>query len=126
VSGILAPLNPDCFPCIDEWLHRDAVCPFCRHALTLASLLPLPADESEYVEPTQNPVAPVTRSAKIEELVKYLKVFDINDKTLVFSQFTSFLDIVSGALNQEGIQFCRFDGSMNAKQVGNSPRITEV
>jgi SWI/SNF-related matrix-associated actin-dependent regulator of chromatin subfamily A3 len=40
---------------------------------------------------------------------------------LVFSQFTSFLDIVAGSLKAEGIQFCRFDGSMNAKQVSSQP-----
>jgi len=72
------------------------------------------------VEPTQNPVAPTIRSAKIEELVRYLKIFDTRDKTLVFSQFTSFLDLVAGSLKQEGIQYCRFDGSMNAKQVRDS------
>lgn len=70
------------------------------------------------MEPVENPIAPAIRSAKIEELIKYLKVFDTNDKTLVFSQFTSFLDLVAGSLKQEGIQYCRFDGSMNAKQVG--------
>lgn len=114
--------SPVCFPCIDEWLHRDTVCPFCRHTVTTSSLLALPAEESEFVEPAENPSAPATRSAKIEELIKYLKVFDTKDKTLVFSQFTSFLDLVAGSLKDAGIHFCRFDGSMNAKRVRAHPR----
>ena len=98
------------------------MCPFCRHTVTTSSLLALPAEESEFVEPAENPSAPATRSAKIEELIKYLKVFDTKDKTLVFSQFTSFLDLVAGSLKDAGIHFCRFDGSMNAKRVRAHPR----
>lgn len=87
-----------------------------RHPLALSSLLELPPD----VDPTSvedNVVKPPTRSAKIAELVRYLKAFDANDKTLVFSQFTTFLDRVAGVLQEEGITFCRFDGSMPAKKV---------
>jgi hypothetical protein len=69
---------------------------------------------SEYVEPEE--VTPV-KSAKIEEIIKYLKVFEKNDKSLVFSQFTSFLDLVAAGLKAEGIKFCRFDGSMSSKKV---------
>ena len=108
---------PDCFPCIDEWLNRDLNCPQCRHAITTASLLVLPAEASEYVEPDDN--ATVIKSAKISELVKYLEVFDPHDKTLVFSQFTSFLDHVAATLKERGILFCRFDGSMPGKKAGH-------
>lgn len=112
----LTHTTSDCLPCIDEWLHRDQICPFCRHAITLASLLALPPDET-YVEPPETPDVTEHRSAKVKELVKYLKVFDAKDKTLVFSQFTSFLNIVAGALKEEGITHCRFDGTMSAKKV---------
>lgn len=94
------------------------MCPFCRHSVTNASLLSLPPEEPEFMESAAYAPTPTTKSAKIEELVKYLKVFDTKDKTLVFSQFTSFLDLVAGSLKEEGITFCRFDGSMNAKKVG--------
>jgi len=66
------------------------------------------------VEPEE--VTPV-KSAKIEEIIKYLKVFEKNDKSLVFSQFTSFLDLVAAGLKAEGISFCRFDGSMSSRKV---------
>jgi SWI/SNF-related matrix-associated actin-dependent regulator of chromatin subfamily A3 len=99
---------------MDEYLPRSNSCPLCRHNINPYSLLELPPDSSEYVEPEE---VPPVKSAKIEEIVKYLKVFDRNDKTLVFSQFTSFLDLVAAGLKAEGIQFCRFDGSMSSKKV---------
>ena len=37
-------------------------------------------------------------------------------KTIVFSIFTSFLDLVEPALYREDIRFCRYDGSMSASQ----------
>lgn len=89
----------------------------CRHPITLNSLLELPPEATEWVEPDDD--VPTVRSAKIIELVRYLKIFDRSDKTLVFSQFTSFLDRVAPALKAEGIRFCRFDGSMNAAKVSS-------
>lgn len=86
-----------------------------RHGLSMASLLELPPDLD--LVPDDVAVKPAARSAKINELVKYLRAFDVGDKTLVFSQFTSFLDRVAGVLGDEGISYCRFDGSMPAKKV---------
>ena len=81
-------------------------------------MLALPPD-ADFVEPTEKPQAPSIRSAKIDALIKSLQVFDKKDKTLVFSQFTSFLDLAAGALREARIEFVRFDGSMNAKQVSD-------
>lgn len=86
-----------------------------RHALSLGSLLELPPDAD--LVPDDVAVKPAARSAKVAELVKYLRAFDAGDKTLVFSQFTSFLDRVAGVLEDEGLSYCRFDGSMPAKRV---------
>lgn len=108
-----------CISCMEEHLPRSNSCPLCRHNINPYSLLELPPDTSEWVEPEE---VPPVKSAKIAELIKYLKVFDPNDKTLVFSQFTSFLDHVAAGLREEGIRFCRFDGSMNSKQVSLSTR----
>ncbi|MCJ1308991.1 DNA helicase rad5 [Agyrium rufum] len=57
-------------------------------------------------------------SAKIAALVTHLKHLrrDLpGTKVVVFSQFTSFLDIIAPALTRENIPFLRFDGSMNQK-----------
>lgn len=86
-----------------------------RHPLELSSLLELPPDAVPDFD--ESSITLSSRSAKINELVRYLKAFDSDDKALVFSQFTSFLDRVAAVLQEEGIPFCRFDGRMNAKKV---------
>lgn len=112
----LTLFSPVCVVCIDTYLARSNSCPMCRHNINANSFLEVPPEVSEWVEPDDS-ASPI-KSAKIAELVKYLKLFNVDDKTLVFSQFTSFLDHVAASLKNEGIQFCRFDGSMNPKQVG--------
>lgn len=88
-----------------------------RHPLRQTSLLELP-DEDGYIAPDES--AGSIKSAKIDELAKYLQAFDENDKTLVFSQFTSFLDHVGTVLRERDINYCRFDGSMSAQKVSQS------
>ncbi|WVR06882.1 hypothetical protein IAU60_003918 [Kwoniella sp. DSM 27419] len=105
-----------CYPCIEQVLLTAPLCPMDRHPIGLPSILELPLEpEDEYVDPvdTQSALKPI-QSAKIDELVKYLKVFPEEEKTLVFSQFTSFLDQVAIRLKEEGISWTRFDGRMNA------------
>ncbi|RSH83079.1 uncharacterized protein EHS24_006736 [Apiotrichum porosum] len=106
--------HPFCFACITEVIRRQAQCPMDRHPISPGSLLELPPDVAE--DDADKYLAPPVRSAKISELVHYLQAFDKDDKTLVFSQFTTFLDRVAAVLQEEGIQFCRFDGSMSAKK----------
>ncbi|KAK5137261.1 hypothetical protein LTR08_000231 [Meristemomyces frigidus] len=58
-------------------------------------------------------------SAKIRTLLSHLKRHkraDPQSKTVIFSQFTSFLDILSPALQHSNITFLRFDGSLSQKQ----------
>ncbi|MCJ1474863.1 DNA helicase rad5 [Lambiella insularis] len=57
-------------------------------------------------------------SAKIVALVGHLKRLrrgEPSTKSVVFSQFTSFLDLISPALAREDIPFLRFDGAMSQK-----------
>ncbi len=51
-------------------------------------------------------------SAKLEALLELLgEAVDGGHRTLVFSQFTSMLDLIVPALDEEGISWCRLDGS---------------
>ncbi|WRT66541.1 uncharacterized protein IL334_003500 [Kwoniella shivajii] len=109
-----------CYPCIERVLLSAPLCPMDRHPIGLPSILELPPDPiAEYVDPLESSqtksLMPI-KSAKIDELVKYLKVFPGDEKTLVFSQFTSFLDQIGLRLRQEGVDWTRFDGRMNASQ----------
>jgi DNA repair protein RAD5 len=51
-------------------------------------------------------------SSKMSALIKHLRQ-NINEnlKTVVFSQFTSFLDLIGEALDYESISFTRLDGT---------------
>ncbi|KAI9713519.1 MAG: DNA helicase rad5 [Bogoriella megaspora] len=58
-------------------------------------------------------------SAKIASLLSHLKRLrreEPNTKSVVFSQFTSFLDLLEPALTRDKILYLRFDGAMSQKQ----------
>jgi len=56
-------------------------------------------------------------SPKIEFLIGKLKeLLDEGHSALVFSQFTSFLDILEEDLSRAGMSFCRLDGSTEVKR----------
>jgi DNA repair protein RAD5 len=54
-------------------------------------------------------------SAKIYTLITHLSKVPPNTKSVVFSQFTSFLDLIGPQLTKAGINFLRLDGSMPQK-----------
>lgn len=80
-------------------------------------MLPIAADTFRVEGQTAVP-APAGRereSAKMRMLLKLLRDVEARgegEKTIVFSQFTSFLDILEPYLNSHGIKFVRYDGSM--------------
>lgn len=54
-------------------------------------------------------------SAKIDKAVELLEAIErrgTNEKTIVFSQFTSLLDLLEVPLSQKGVSYKRYDGSM--------------
>lgn len=54
-----------------------------------------------------------TNSTKIQALISHLTSLPPTIKSCVFSQFTSFLDLISAALTRHSIPFVRFDGTMS-------------
>lgn len=97
-----------CLPCITEVISRDPKCPMDRRPLTMSDLHepPPPTDL------TQIPIREAEEhddagmrggsSAKIDQLVHLLRLMPPNEKSLVFSQFTSFLDKISETFEKEG------------------------
>ena len=64
---------------------------------------------------------PGVMSTKLRMIVELLNDFhkeSCGDKTIIFSQFTSFLDLIEPVLHSHGHDFVRYDGSMrqNARQ----------
>lgn len=113
-----------CLACIAEVLSRDARCPMDRRVLGMGDLIEPPP-------PTELTQAPIRMeddldeaanslrsgsSAKIDQLVHLLKLTPGNEKSLVFSQFTTFLDKIGDAFDEQGISYVRFDGTMSARR----------
>ncbi|KAG5648541.1 hypothetical protein DXG03_003152 [Asterophora parasitica] len=111
-----------CLPCITEVISRDPKCPMDRRPIAMGDLYEPPP-------PTDMTQAPVRReedldstgirggsSAKIDQLVQLLRLTPGTEKSLVFSQFTSFLDKIAETLEAEGIPYVRFDGQMSARR----------
>ncbi|KEY67680.1 hypothetical protein S7711_03933 [Stachybotrys chartarum IBT 7711] len=73
-------------------------------------------EESELYSEDEQPLgygtSRVLASSKIRELIKILHKEVREHKFIVFSQFTSMMDLVEPFLRKEGFKFTRYDGSM--------------
>ncbi len=56
-----------------------------------------------------------TESVKIEELMREIRENSGGHKSLIFSQFSEMLKLISKELEQAGISYCYLDGSTSAK-----------
>ncbi|PCD33213.1 hypothetical protein AU210_009446 [Fusarium oxysporum f. sp. radicis-cucumerinum] len=73
--------------------------------------------------PSRDPNSPqVLASSKIRELIKILQSEVKEHKFIVFSQFTSMLDLVEPFFRKERFRFVRYDGSMKNDQREESLR----
>ncbi|KAI0298566.1 SNF2 family N-terminal domain-containing protein [Russula brevipes] len=104
-----------CLACIMEVLTRDNRCPMDRRVLGIGDLIEPPP-------PTELTQAPILNDDENEAIhlhrptLHLLRLTPENEKSLVFSQFTTFLDKIADVLDKEGIPYVRFDGKMSAKR----------
>ncbi|VEU36620.1 unnamed protein product [Pseudo-nitzschia multistriata] len=92
-------------------------CPLCRKPFSKSDMIRKSAataatqiDKREVAIHDDN----MRRSPKISALLKIIQAgMHPDEKGVIFSQFTSFLDLISQALQEEGHTFVRMDGSMN-------------
>lgn len=103
-----------CRKCISRAIQVQHKCPMCRNTLSEESLLE-PAPESSDDEELGE-IDPETQSSKTEAMLQILQATLKNEgsKVVVFSQWTSFLNIIQNQLNAADIKYTRIDGSMNA------------
>lgn len=110
---ITACTHSFCYPCIERVINEQGKCPFCRAVLDSVAKLVKPAPEDG------GAVQISGTSSKIEALLSILKATRAKGKgtkTIIFSQWTSFLNIVEKEIGEQGFKFCRIDGTMNAKK----------
>ncbi|KAG6007531.1 hypothetical protein E4U21_005832 [Claviceps maximensis] len=102
-----------CRACISRAIEIQHKCPLCRNKLSEESLLE-PAEETAFDESFDI----TTQSSKTQAAMQIIRATLNNSgsKVVVFSQWTSFLNIVQNELDNAGIKYCRVDGSMNAEK----------
>ncbi|KAI0521262.1 SNF2 family N-terminal domain-containing protein [Xylaria bambusicola] len=102
--------------CILDALKRQERCPMCRQELTGDGLLgPRPLDAEI---PTGADVDSDRRSSKTDQLEALVEkhLQDPESKVVIFSQWTSFLDIIETLLVEKKVECARLEGKMNIKQ----------
>ncbi|XXG45426.1 hypothetical protein AAC387_Pa02g0510 [Persea americana] len=88
-------------------------CPICRKLLKKADLITCPSENRFRVDIEKN----WKESSKVSKLVSFLERIQASgEKSIVFSQWTSFLDLLQVPLRKKGIGFLRFDGKLSQKK----------
>lgn len=108
-----------CKACVEGSIAKTPECPFCHKALTSADLVQLPEratqEGASSVLELLKAEHEARSSTKIEALMEELaalRTTDASIKTIVFSQWTTMLDLVELRLRADGVPFVRLDGSM--------------
>nr|GEW34931.1 putative SWI/SNF-related matrix-associated actin-dependent regulator of chromatin subfamily A member 3-like 3 [Tanacetum cinerariifolium] len=92
----------------------QGLCPICRQNLRKTDLITCPSDSKFRVDVEKN----WKESIKVEKLLECLETIrqrQNGEKSIVFSQWTSFLDLLVIPLKRRKIGFLRFDGSLSQK-----------
>ncbi|MEE6500961.1 hypothetical protein FKM82_004011 [Ascaphus truei] len=110
-----------CKPCICQVIHSEqpnAKCPLCRGELHQEHLVECPQEESDS-NVNQKQDQKWMSSSKINALMHALidqRNKDTYIKSIIVSQFTTFLSLIETALRESGFMFTRLDGSMTQKK----------
>lgn len=100
--------------CVSRVIETQHKCPMCRSELKGEEVLVEPAQE--FGDQAKDDKLDLNSSStKLEALVNILNASKgTSNKTIIFSQWTRFLDIVQARLDREGYKYCRIDGTMSA------------
>jgi len=116
-----------CKLCIQQVYNKsNQICPYCRAPFSKADII----DESSLscqvtaasVEQNKLDETKLLRdedfdtSPKIVALLEAIKTMKLDEKGVIFSQFTKYLDLIGKALEVAGHSFVRIDGSIPAHQ----------
>jgi DNA repair protein RAD5 len=107
-DAVMAPCaHAMCRVCAYTQVDRNGNCPLCKRPLRQHELTTVPRESKFSFDIAAN----FRSSAKIDRLIEILQTSQ--ETTVVFTQWTSMLDLVEIALSQAQITFSRLDGSMS-------------
>jgi len=113
---------PSLNPCqFQRQRGEDPICHTCRTPISETSIFDVIRHTSDVDNSTQITLQRYspTQSTKLDALVRHLRLLREQEpltKSVVFSQFTSFLDIVERTFKREKIQYLRLDGTTSQPQ----------
>ncbi|KAG5403540.1 hypothetical protein IGI04_009659 [Brassica rapa subsp. trilocularis] len=97
-----------------SWRNSSSgLCPVCRKTVSKQELITAPTESRFQVDVEKNWV----ESSKITALLQELESFrSSGSKSIIFSQWTAFLDLLQIPLSRNNISFVRLDGTLNQHQ----------
>uniref|UniRef100_A0A0E0NFR3 Uncharacterized protein n=1 Tax=Oryza rufipogon TaxID=4529 RepID=A0A0E0NFR3_ORYRU len=104
-----------CRECLlSSWRSASAgLCPVCRKSMSKQDLITAPTDNRFQIDVEKNWV----ESSKISFLLQELEVLRTSGaKSIIFSQWTAFLDLLQIPLSRHNFSFARLDGTLNLQQ----------
>ncbi|KAL6899143.1 hypothetical protein ACP4OV_005801 [Aristida adscensionis] len=104
-----------CRECLlSSWRSAAAgLCPVCRKSMSKQDLITAPTDNRFRIDVDKNWV----ESSKISSLLQELEILRSSGaKSIVFSQWTAFLDLLQIPLSRNNFSFARLDGTLNHQQ----------
>ncbi|XP_078694634.1 helicase-like transcription factor isoform X1 [Branchiostoma floridae x Branchiostoma belcheri] len=111
-----------CRECICTVIRNErpnAHCPLCRGDIAAEQLVEVPPEEGGQEQGGSEQGGPWQSSSKVDAVLQCLEKVRKEDptvKSLVVSQFTSFLNILEFPLREAGFEFVRLDGSMTQQK----------
>lgn len=91
------------------------LCPICRQFLKKTDLITCPSENPFRVDVEKN-WKESSKVSKLLECLEHIKKSGSGEKSIVFSQWTMFFDLLEIPLKRERIEFLRFDGKLSQKQ----------
>lgn len=106
-----------CRECLfSSWRSSSCgMCPICRRLLNKNELITCPSANKFRVDVQKN-WKESSKVTKLMECLQRIRETGSGEKSIVFSQWTSFLDLLQIPLRNSGIGFLRFDGQLQQKQ----------
>ncbi|EEF34931.1 DNA repair helicase rad5,16, putative [Ricinus communis] len=97
-----------------SWRNSTSgLCPVCRKIVTRQELITAPTDSRFQIDIEKNWV----ESSKVIVLLQELEnLRSSGSKSILFSQWTAFLDLLQIPLSRSGISYVRLDGTLNQQQ----------
>lgn len=91
-------------------------CPICRQVMSRQNIITAPTESRFQIDVEKN----WTESSKISALMQELEALQLTQaKSVVFSQWTAFLDLLEIPLKRKNMKFVRLDGTLSQQQREN-------